>query len=244
MLNISSIVNTRMQVAGLAQSGSATGGADQLLSAANKRVGQQLASTNVQLSAYGQIKGAFGSLQGAAGTLSDAANGKTATSSDIVKAAQAFVANFNQAAQSVASGVGGQGALASDVRARLAGNDLGRALGGVNLQQVGITQNKNGTLTLDTKALEQALQANPAQAKSALAQLGQQVGTTVGQELGNRGNVGAGFNSLTNRSQSLAAQQTALQQQAESVQGLLQKQGAILNYATASGLAAYRSILG
>jgi flagellar capping protein FliD len=112
-----------------------------------------------------------------------------------------------------------------------------------DLKQSGITLNKNGTLTLDTKALEQSLQSNSAQAKSSLASIGQQVSASTGRELAGGGNVGGSIGTLTNRSQSLTAQQTALQQQATSVQGLLEQQSNVLNYSTANGLAAYQKLL-
>ena len=252
----SGVAGTVSQLLGQAnQAGSSTNAANtvtQLLAPATQRVSQQLQSTNVQLSAYGQIKSAFGSVQTAANSLVSATASKTATNIDVEKAAQAFVDAYNQAAQSIGTAVNGTakaaGALATDARAKLAGSDLAQALTGGNgladLKQAGITQNKNGTLTLDAKALDQALQSNSAQTKGALARLGQQVGASTGRELASGGNVGSSVGSLTSRSQTLTAQQTTLQQQATALQGVLERQGAVLNYSTAGGLAAYHSLLG
>ena len=255
IMDLSSVVNMQVRLAQVdqatGQSGSVSA-ASQLLAPANKRLSQQLDSTNVQLSAYGQIESAFGSVQTSVGGLAGAAISKTASNADVEKVAQAFVNSYNQAAQAVNTAVAGTGkqtgALASDLRAKRAGGDLAQALssgtGLADLKQAGITQNKNGTLTLDTKALEQALQSSPAQAKSALNRLGQQVGASAGRELASTGNVGAGVSSLTSKAQSLTAQQTTLQQQALAVQNTLDRQSAVLNYAAASGLAAYKNLLG
>ena len=253
-MDLSSMVKIQVQLAQIGQTSqsASANSASQILAPANKRLSQQLESTNVQLSSYGQIKSAFGSAQTAASSLADTATSKKATNSDVEKAAQAFVNSYNQATQAVSTAVNGTGkqtgALASDFRAKRAGSDLAQSLTSgtklADLKQVGITQNKNGTLTLDTKALQNALQSNPTQAKSTLAHLGQQVGTSAGHELASSGNVGASVGSLTNKSQSLAAQQTALQQQAVAIQGTLDQQSAILNYATAGGLAAYKNLLG
>lgn len=212
-----------------------------------QRLNQQLASTNVQLSAFGQIQSAFSGAQTAANKLTAAATSTTATNADIAQAAQAFVAAYNQSVQAVGNAVGGTGALASDFRASRAGNDLAQSIasgaGPANLAQAGISLNKNGTLTLDAKALEQALQSGGSQTKAALAYLGQQVGSTTGRELASAGNVGAGVGGLTSQSQTLAAQQNALQQQGTALQNTLTSQSTVLNYLTATGLNAYRNLL-
>ncbi len=246
-MDVSSLVGTGLQIAQLNQAGgpSAADTVSRLTAPAAKRLSQQLESTNVQLSAYGQIKSAFGGAQTAATALSSSATSKTATNADVEKAAQAFVTAYNQAVQTVGSATAGSakqaGALASDLRARAAGNDLARSLTSgstlAGLKQAGVTLNQNGTLSLDTKALQQALQANPSQTKSTLAGLGQQVGTAAGRELASTGNVGISVGRLTSRAQSLSTQQAMLGQQASSLQATLEQQNATLNYLTASGLA-------
>jgi flagellar capping protein FliD len=133
-MDLASIVKTQVQLAQLGQStqSSSSSAATQLLAPANKRLTQQLESTNVQLSAYGQISSDFGSAKTAASGLSNTVTSKTATNSDVVKAAQAFVDSYNQATQAVGSAVNGTGtkagALASDIRVKLAGNDLAHSL--------------------------------------------------------------------------------------------------------------------
>lgn len=262
-MDISSIVSSTLQLARVTQSGrtDSAGGiggsasaqdVGALLAPATKRLSQQLESTNVRLSAYGQIKSAFAATETAARGLTEAADNAAATTAEVTKAAQALVGAFNQtsgALRDAVRGVGSRpGALASDVRAQFAANDLARAFTGAteeaDLKGIGITRSKEGTLSLDVKALEQALATNPTAAKSALAALGGAVGATAERELAATGNVGASVGSLTSRSQSLSAQQASLQKQAETLQATLDAQNAVLNYTTASGLSAYRSLLG
>ncbi|MDK9726347.1 MAG: flagellar filament capping protein FliD [Sterolibacteriaceae bacterium MAG5] len=262
-MDISSIVSSTLQLARVTQSsqtGSTSGvgssvsaqSVGALLAPATKRLGQQLESTNVRLSAYGQIKSAFAATETAARGLTETAGKATATTADVTKAAQALVSAFNQTSGSLRDAVQGTGsrpgALASDVRAQFAANDLARSITGTteetDLKAIGITRSKEGTLSLDVKALEQALATNPTAAKSTLAALGGAVGATAERELATTGNVGASVGSLTSRSQSLSAQQASLQKQAETLQATLDAQNAVLNYTTASGLSAYRSLLG
>lgn len=249
-MNLSSISTTQLQLAKLGQtssSGSATQSSSQILGPANERLTQSLSATNVKLSAYGTLKSAFGTSQSAASSLSSAAASKTASSSDVSKAAQAFVDAYNQAEKAVgtSTATGSKpGALTADFHAGRAGRDLAQALtsgsGAADLKQVGITQNKDGSLSLDTKALDQALQANSTQTKSALGRLGQQVSDTAGRELASTGNVGASLGSLTSKAQTLTAQQHALQQQAATAQSAIDNQSAVLNYFSLSGIAAYQ----
>lgn len=254
-MDLSTLVSTQLHLAQLGQpasSATATPKVSDMLAPATQRIGRQLESTNVQLSAYGQIKGAFGGAQTASTALTTSATSKTATNSDIEKAAQAFVTAYNQAAQTVASATSSStkqtGALSSDLRARSAGTDLSRSLTGgsglADLKQAGITLNKNGTLSLDTKVLQSALQTSGTQTKSSLASLGQQVSSVTSRELASTGNVGASVGKLTSRAQTLTAQQSSLGKQAASLQSALEKQSTTLNYATANGLAAYRSLIG
>lgn len=254
-MDISTLVKTGLQIAQLSQSQAASkpGGASaNLATAANDRLGRELQSTNVKLSAYGQIKSAFGGAQTAATGLTAAATSKTATNADIEKAAQAFVSAYNQATQSVSSATGTSakqvGALATDSRARAAGTDLARSITGntspASLKQIGITMNKNGTMSLDTKALQAALQSNPSQAKGALANLGQQVNAATSRELASTGNVGISVGKLTTQAQTLTSRQQTLQQTTASTQSQLEQQKTTLNYATANSLAAYQKVLG
>lgn len=258
-MELSKVADLQLKFAQLTQvgqsgqsNGAASTVASELLAPVSKRLAQQAESTNVKLSAYGQIKSGFGSAQTAAASLAHTAMSKAAGSADLTKAAQAFVNAYNQANQAVTTAVKGSGTqpgtLAADVRAKRAASDLAQTVTGgrgpADLKQAGITQNKDGSLALDMKALEQSLQANSAETRNALARLGQQVDAGVGRELASRGNVGASVSSLTSRSQALSAQQAALQQQAADLQNTPDRRNTVLSYAAASGLAAYQKLLG
>lgn len=215
---------------------------------ANSRVTKQLESTKVQLSAYGQIKAAFADVQTASKALTDAK--QTATVEDVNKVAGSFVDAYNKANKAVSVATQGAGkevgALANDARARIAGSDLRRSVAEGNnladLKKVGISQNKDGSLAIDTKALESAFQANPDQVRSTLASIGAQVDNTATRELAKTGNVGSSVTALSNRSRNLEAQQSAQQEQAAAAQRQIDQQTARLNLDNtfASGVAAYR----
>ena len=216
------------------------------LKRASDRIDQQLGSTKVQLSAYGQIKSAFSDVQAAGNALSNLK--KTATADDIKKAVQGFVDAYNKANKAVGTATQGDGkqagALANDARARLAGNDLRRSVaeGGnlADLKNIGVTQNKDGTLAVDSKALDKALQANPDQVRSALGATGQQVEKAAARELANNGNVGKSVNALSNRSNNLEAQQSAQQDLLLASQRAVTQQATLINNTFASGIAAYQ----
>lgn len=232
------------------QTGSVTS-MSQILAPANQRLTQHLDAANVKLSAYGQVKSAFASANTAALGLSKAATGTATANAEVVKAAQAFVNTFNQATQTLSSAVNGTGtapgALTTDLRAKFAGNDLAQSInnatGLANLGQAGISQDKNGLLTLNTAALTQSLQATPTQVKSALLSLGHQVSTSTGRELSSSGNVGASVNQLTNQTQTLTSQQKILQQQATATQAILDQQSSVISNTLANGIAAYQSLM-
>lgn len=214
----------------------------------NSRIEQQLGSTKVQLSAFGQIQSAFADLQTAGKALS--ATKETATADDIEKAAASFVDAFNKANKTVSAATqrdGKQsGALANDVRARLAETDLRRSVSTgdslADLKKIGITQGKDGSLAVDAKKLESALQANPDEVRKALANVGEQVEKTASRELAKGGNVGSSVDALTNRSRNLETQQSEQQEQVDAAQRAVDQQTTRLNLNTtsSSGIAAYQ----
>lgn len=218
------------------------------LKAANDRVSQQLGSTQVKLSAFGQIKNAFAQVENAAQGLTKLKSG--ATANELSSAVGAFVNAYNQANGTVnsetkaKSASSAAGALSSDVRARLAGNDLQRALTrgdtASSLAKIGITRSKDGSLAVDNKALQNALQANPEQVRSTLAAIGAQVETTASRELGSGGHVGSSVNALASRASELTTQQSRQQISAAVTQLSNAQTGSLFS----SGVAAYQQMLG
>lgn len=218
-----------------------------VLDTASKRISDQVSQNDVQLSSFGQIKSGFASLQSTGSALTTLA--KDASSSDVSKAAQNFVNAFNTASSAVSTAINGTGstpgALANDQLARLSGNDLRRVLtssgGPAELQKIGISVGQNGSLSLDTKALAQALAANPDAVKGTLAKLGQQASTTATNDLSSSGAVGASVNTLNNRAKNLASAQAQQQGLAASAQTAIQQSAdQITGFGSfSSGIAAY-----
>jgi flagellar hook-associated protein 2 len=241
-MDLSTMVRMQVQAGQLGRGGSSgvTNAIAQLSSPATTGVGQPPTSTNVKLSAYGQLKSAFDNLQSAASDLVNTATRKTASLSDAVTAAQSFVAGYNQTVQAIGTTVGGsgakQGVLGSDVRATRVGSDLAHSLtsgtGLADLKLAGITQNADGSLALDPKALGKALQSNSVQVKNALTRIVQQVGTGAGQEVASSGNVGVSLNVLASREQILSNQQT-----------LLQSTASAQNSSSSAIIAAYQALM-
>lgn len=201
----------------------------QAFTAGSKRVTEQLEQTQVQLSSYGQIKSGFASLASTANNLTTL--GKTASASDVSKAAQAFVSAFNSTNAALGTAVDGSGkgagVLANDSLARLASNDLRRVVtsssGVADLQKIGISVGAGGSLSVDSQVLEKAMQTNPDAVKSTLAKLGQQASKTATQELSSGGAVGSAMNSLNSRNKTLTTQQTQQQNLAASAQAAIEQ---------------------
>lgn len=218
----------------------------QAFDSANKRIGKQLESANVQVSAFGQIKSGFANLQLAGNNLSSL--NKNATDNDVVKAAQSFVDAFNTTSKVLSSNTKGtgntSGVLSNNSNALLAGYDLKRTLNNGNntadLKKIGISVNSSGALSLDTKALGNALTANPNVVKETLAKVGNQVAQVSSKELA--GNIGSAVNTLSTRAKDLATQQTAQQNAASSLLAIPQ-QGTSINSGAAVGIAAYMKVL-
>lgn len=214
---------------------------------ASGRLEERIESTQVQLSAYGRIKSAFAEVQSGAKGLADAK--PTATADDLKKAVGSFVEAYNKANKVLGTATRGQGsetaALADDPRARIAGNDLRRAVSQgstlSDLRRLGVTQAADGSLALDTKAFESALNAVPEQVRSTLVRVGNQADRTTTRELADTGHIGGSVNTLNNRSRSLEAQQASETAQSATAQRLVDQQVARLNVNNVfgTGIAAY-----
>jgi flagellar hook-associated protein 2 len=197
--------------------------------AASQRIGTQISQTNVQLSSYGQIQSGFASLQTAGKSLSSLS--PTATASTVSTAAQNFAKAYNTTNSAVSTSINGagtsKGALANDQLARVAGNDLhGISTNGVSaadLQKIGISTNKDGSLSLDTTALANAMAANPTAVTGTLAKLGRNANTTATNELSSSGVVGNAVNTLTSQVKTLASEQSQQVSLAASAQAAIQQ---------------------
>jgi len=213
---------------------------------ASDRVERQLSSTQVQISAFGQIQGAFSEVQAAAKPLGDT----KLTTGALKTAIATFVAAFNSANKAVITATKGSatqtGTLANNVRAASAGRDLQGSLSEgstlADLSKIGITQSKDGSLAIDAKALESALQSNPSQVRSTVARVGSRAEKAVATELASGGNVGGSLNSLNARNRSLEAQRSSQQAQVASAQRLVDQQTSQIDSISKLGIAAYLKI--
>lgn len=200
------------------------------LDAASQRVTQQLSSTVVKLSSFSQIKSGFASVQTVAKDLSDP--NKTGTSADIVKAAQAFASAYNTATKAVNLAVNGDGkksgALAGDGRASIASSDLksivSNGSNASDLKKIGINQKADGTVSVDTVALQNAIQADPNAVKGTLSKIGKQTDQIATKELATTGNVGSSINNLSSLSKSLESQSASLKKLGTALQDSGQSQ--------------------
>lgn len=218
-------------------------------SAANQRVTQQLNSTAVKLSAFSQIKSGLANVQLAAKDLSDPQ--KTVSSSDLIKTAQSFAAAYNTASDltnaSVKADGKRSGALAEDVRAHIASSDLKSIVtSGSNvtdLKKIGINLSSDGTISVETIAMQNAIQADPNAVKNTLSKIGQQAGQVITKELATTGNVGGSVNTLSNLSKKLETQLAEQTRLAATSQATVQQQVAGISNTAASGVASYLQTL-
>lgn len=215
------------------------------LKVAGTRIEQQLSSTNVQISAFGQIKSGFASLQTAGNALSSMS--KTATADEVKKSAQAFVDAYNATNKAISTSTstttGASGSLATNGRAIIAGNDLRNVVSSgsttADLKSMGITMGKDGTLSLDAKIFDAAAKGDLSTVKGTLTSLGAKAAQVATKEL--EGNVATGLQTLETRAKNLTSQQTAYTNAASSLFSSQQQYSGLGNNAT-SAISAYMNM--
>ena len=238
---LNATLSQQPRVTSSVQADQATGAFD----LANQRIGQQISATNVQLSAFGQIKSSYADIQSAAHSLS--APGKSSTAEDTTKAVQAFAEAFNKATSAINTALNGDGktagALAGNGRASIAGFDLKKlVISGSNqadLKKIGVTIKQDGTLAVDTKALQSAIQANPQSVQETLARIGAQAEQISSRELAAGGNLGNAVNALSSRARTLETRAAEQQKLVAGSQSTVQQQASNLNSTNANNIAAY-----
>ena len=212
---------------------------------ANKSVGQQVDATNVQLSPFGQIKSSFVEIQSAGRTLTTPA--KTSTVEDLTKAVQSFADAFNNAAKIVNSTGNSAGESTANGYANLARINLNNIVTNgsntANLKNIGVSINQDGTLSVDAKALQSAVQANPGSVQDTLAKVGAQAVLASQKELGSTGD-SATFNPSTARSKNLSAKTTGQREASTDSQNATQQQQEVsVSNNAADGIAAYTQMI-
>lgn len=211
---------------------------------ADKRIQQQRDLASVQLSSFGKLKSAFADAQAA----SSALGGVTATTSDadIRKLAGSFIKTFNGAVQIARSAATQTGTPVESNRARAAETELRRSVNSeavlADLRKIGIAQQANGTLAVDSKLFETALSSEPEVARSVLSRIGLQVGQTATGQLAEGGNIGRAVNALGDRVRSLESRQAEQQALATAGQQTISTQTNRFTASLNSGAAAYERI--
>lgn len=229
--------------AATSSSTTATDSLSQAFSQADKRVQQQLDVTSAQLSSFGKLKSAFSDVQDAAKALSAPKAG--ATDTDISQAASNFVKAFNATLKTTQTSLSQATSAQEIIGARRAQTDLRRVLGSDSslsnsLKGVGITQQSDGSLSLDTSKFQSAIKTNAADLRATVTKLGQQSQAVATRELADNGNLGSALKTLTTQSNSLKARQTEQQAALASLQQFASQQNTA--FSSNNGLAAYNSI--
>ena len=218
--------------------------AAQAFQKADKRIQQQRELAAVQLSSFGKVKSAFADVETAAAALSDSK--QSANLAGIRKLAGNFVKAFNGAVQEARSAAAQPGSAVEGSQARTAESDLRRSVGTdaalADLRRIGITPQPNGTLAIDSNAVDSALSADSGAVASALSSVGQQVERTTAAQLADGGNVGKTVNAPSERAGSLETRQADQQALAAAARQTVSAQADRFNESQNSGAAAYQRV--
>jgi hypothetical protein len=149
-------------------------------------------SSNVQLSAQGQIKSAYAQTQLAARSLTQAASAGSVD--DVKQAAQTLASNFNRTSKPNLAAPGSslsanrnlaRAPALSEPRPQQPAERPAAAPANLEaLKGIGISQGPDRSLTIDTKTLDNALQQSPDSTRKLLADLGQNVDRASSRALG------------------------------------------------------------
>ena len=211
---------------------------------ADKRIQQQRDLASVQLSSFGRLKSAFAGTEAAASGLKSITSASSAA--DVRAATGTFVKAFNSAVETARAAAAQSGAPVESNRARAAETELRHSVNAdaasAELRKIGITRQANGTLALDSKVLDTALDTDPGTVRSTLSRIGQQVGQTATGQLADGGNIGRAVNALSDRAISLEVRQAEQQALARTGQRNISAQTNRFATSLNSGAAAYERI--
>lgn len=235
------------------QSGrTSTSAVNDALDQSSQRLARQQSSTEVQLSAFSQVRSAIAQLQDSSKALT--ATDNTDTLDETRRAAANFTNAFNNARDTADRTINGKpgtedgntdGALSGDGHANVAASQLSRTLSSTSteaLRSIGINRDQNGTLSIDQQRFEQALQSNPQQVSSTLANVGQQVEQTTSRQLEGSSNISRAVDNLSRQTQQLEAQQQTQQELVDSLQQATNAAANQFNFSTTNGIRDYERI--
>lgn len=207
---------------------------------AGKSIGQQVNATNVQLSPFGQVKSSYVDVQSAGNTLTTPA--KTSTVEDATKSVQSFANAYNNATRIV--NATSTSALAGNGQANLASvglkNIVTSGSNAADLKNIGISVNQDGTISVDAKVLQSAMQANPGAVQDTLAKVGALAVQVSQTELAG---IGGSVNTLSTRAKNPGIKTAGQQKSTADSQNTTQPQTANVGNNAADGIAAYTQMI-
>lgn len=218
-------------------------------------VGREIESTRVQLSAFSRVQSAAAEVQSSARQLQK--TGEKTSVTEAKKAAQAFVQAYNdqrsaliQTGGTAESGsgkasVGAVGATGNDGRAAVASSQLRRLTSeqAPALREAGIRVERDGSLSVDAKALESAFNTNPKAVTQALGQVGRAAEATATRQLAENGSVNSAMKTLENRVGQLESRQALVESSNATAQRAIESTARHYGFG-AVGAGAYLGIFG
>jgi flagellar capping protein FliD len=174
------------------------------LEKASARLDTEKQSNAVQLSAYGQVKSGFARIEDAGKALAKA---DPLSPADTKKALQAMVSAYNDTRSAAAATTPGYASNAANSLRRAASSSSMRS----DMQALGITQKSDGSLSIDTQKLDQAMAANPNTVKDVASRVSGQLQQSATSALSDNGGINRTLNSLNARAQQIDRRQSGLQ---------------------------------
>lgn len=194
-----------------------------VLQKAETRIQAAVEQTTTRLSTMGKLKSAVSEVQLASRALHSLTT--TASGASVKLAASSLVTAYNNAIKTARVAAAVTGAPSESASAKRASRELLQSVAAdaatlASLKKLGISVLPDGTLALDTKALDAAQAANPAGALTTLGKLGSHVDKAATQSLETKSNplsLGSALSSLNLRAATLKAQQDSLASLTESL---------------------------
>jgi len=203
------------------------------LDSASTSIGKQTDATSVKLSPYGQIKSSFVNVQSAGRALSTPA--KVSSAEDTTKTVQTFTDAFNSATRIINASQ----SLSNNSKVNSASTSLKKIVSSgsnsSNLQAIGVSVNQDGTMSVNSIALQSAVQANPSLVQDTLVKVGMQAVLSTQNELAGSSGSGTANFRLKNQSNKSAGQQKITPNSS----GAVPQQSQVLNNSSSAAIAAY-----
>lgn len=181
------------------------------LAKAHDRIDARAQTASSSWSVLGQFKSSLDGLGSAAQDLSSLSAGSPAAT--LQSAVEKLVASYNttlQSSSAVTTDGGARDAAAGRTQRDLRSALVAAAGGSAGLSRLGLTQQKDGTLSFDAKAFGKAVLADAGGVVTALGSIGQHVGDGAAKALQADSQLSASLTHLGDRTLALKQQQSAV----------------------------------